>query len=72
MTRLTPQTLPLPLALADRLGSVVHRVAEQVTTAHQAARSRRALARLEPHRLDDIGVSESARARELARPFWNV
>jgi uncharacterized protein YjiS (DUF1127 family) len=33
-------------------------------------RTRRALARLDPARLADIGVTEAEARREAARPFW--
>ncbi|MEM9049437.1 MAG: DUF1127 domain-containing protein [Pseudomonadota bacterium] len=35
------------------------------------ARSRRALAALAPHQLDDIGISREAARREARRPFWD-
>ncbi len=31
---------------------------------------RHALAKLDKHLLDDIGVSRAAAAREIAKPFW--
>lgn len=42
--------------------------------AHWAAvwRSRRALARLEPHLLRDIGVHDFDAAQEAARPIWDA
>jgi len=35
-------------------------------------RSRRALSRLDPHLLRDVGLGEAAAAREAARPIWDV
>lgn len=35
-------------------------------------RSRRALAKLDGHRLDDIGISAKRAAREEAKPIWDV
>lgn len=32
--------------------------------------TRRALAELPPHLLDDVGLSPAAARREAARPFW--
>ena len=34
-------------------------------------RSRRALARLDARLLDDVGITEKARQRELSRGFWD-
>lgn len=34
-------------------------------------RSRRALARLDDRLLDDVGITEKARQRELSRSFWD-
>lgn len=39
---------------------------------HAAARERRALADLDYHRLDDIGVAPEAADHEAKRPFWAV
>jgi uncharacterized protein YjiS (DUF1127 family) len=36
----------------------------------ERSRQRRALAELEDHFLDDIGVTKSEAAREITRPFW--
>ncbi len=33
---------------------------------------RRALAALEAHRLDDIGLTREDLAREIAKPFWRA
>jgi|688.fasta_scaffold112686_3 uncharacterized protein YjiS (DUF1127 family) len=33
-------------------------------------RSRRALARLDPHLLRDIGLTDHQLAQELSKPFW--
>jgi len=46
------------------------RVAVTVTHWSERRRTRKALARLEPHRLDDIGKSDEDRWREAALPFW--
>lgn len=35
-------------------------------------RSRQSLAHLEPHLLEDIGVSAEAAAKEARQPLWNV
>lgn len=45
-----------------------------VPTVHWIAlwRSRRALARLEPHMLRDIGVTHSQASAEVARPLWDA
>ena len=33
-------------------------------------RQRRALARLDDRRLDDVGITHSEAVREIAKPFW--
>lgn len=37
---------------------------------HERARSRRALAELDPHLLKDIGVSRDEARAEAIKPFW--
>ncbi len=36
----------------------------------ERSRQRRALADLDDHLLDDIGITRSEAAREIAKPFW--
>ncbi|PMR70146.1 DUF1127 domain-containing protein [Halomonas heilongjiangensis] len=36
----------------------------------QRRRSRRRLAQLDPHLLDDIGISRATAEREARKPFW--
>ncbi len=36
----------------------------------EVSRQRRALADLDDHLLDDIGITRSEAAREIAKPFW--
>jgi uncharacterized protein YjiS (DUF1127 family) len=38
----------------------------------QVSRERRALAALDADARSDLGLTESAAAREAARPFWNL
>lgn len=38
-------------------------------TVHQ---ERRALAKMDPNRLKDIGISQREAATEVARPFWDL
>ncbi len=47
-------------------------LAQQVFAALNARRSRRQLAALAPHLLEDIGISERAAASEAAKPVWDV
>lgn len=35
-------------------------------------RQRRALASLDPERLDDVGITPGAARAEASRPFWDV
>jgi uncharacterized protein YjiS (DUF1127 family) len=37
---------------------------------HHRAKSRLALSRLDPHLLDDIGISQRQAQDELRKPFW--
>ncbi|MEO9685371.1 MAG: DUF1127 domain-containing protein [Tateyamaria sp.] len=41
-------------------------------TALSVWRSRRALARLDAHALNDIGISAKRAAQEAAKPIWDV
>ena len=38
----------------------------------QTARERRQLSRLTDHELEDLGISHTAAAIEVARPFWDL
>lgn len=46
------------------------RLAAWLRRCREKGRQRRALARLDPHLLADIGVSPAEAARECAKPFW--
>lgn len=46
------------------------RLAAWLCLCREKARQRRALARLDPHLLADIGVSRAEADRECAKPFW--
>lgn len=59
----TQAPLPLPAEIALR-------VAVTVTKWTTRARTRRALRRLEPHRLEDVGLTPEEAWRESALPFW--
>ena len=64
------KTRALPLAFtapARRPGAI-----SRLRAMHAAWRSRAALARLEPHLLDDIGVTPAEARTEAARPVWDV
>lgn len=56
---------PLPAMAELAVG-----VAVTVTRWSERARTRRALKRLEPHQLADIGKSPEEAWREAALPFW--
>ena len=58
------RALALPRHSAPLLGSILSLAA--------LWRSRRALAALDPARLDDLGISASDAAREAARAPWDV
>lgn len=58
------RTRSLLIALPQILWTVIGRGLEVV-------RQRRALAQLDPHLLDDIGVSPEQAAHEAARPAWD-
>lgn len=55
--------LPLVAGLAVKF-------AVRVTTWDMRRKSRRALAKLEPHLLYDIGLDRSSAQAEAAKPFW--
>ena len=61
------------LAEAPRLALpavVALKVAVVLTVWTERARTRKHLARLDPHLLRDIGIDTRAARREAARPFW--
>ncbi|MCX7559086.1 DUF1127 domain-containing protein [Sulfitobacter sp. F26204] len=45
---------------------------QRINIASAVARSRRQLAALDPHQLDDIGISETTAKTEAKRPFWHT
>jgi len=49
----------------------VGRLVAPVFAAHDVWRQRRALAELDDHRLDDLGLTRRDAAREAARPIWD-
>jgi uncharacterized protein YjiS (DUF1127 family) len=51
--------------------SVAARCIRQIAIWINRARQRRALAELDDHMLNDIGVSRSVARREAGRPFWD-
>ena len=63
--------ISLPLFL-ERPLRVAGRKTVRLTDLLALGRQRRALARLEPRLLDDIGVSASEAQAEARRPVWDV
>lgn len=61
------RTEPAPLTV-----DVLRYAGARVYLWWQRARQRRALARLEPAQLDDIGVSAAQARRESSKPFWRA
>ena len=59
----TQMSLPTVARLALTLAVVV-------TKWDKYLRTRRTLSRLDPHELDDIGVTRSSANAEAAKPFW--
>lgn len=59
----TPQSLPVLALWAMNIAVFL------VTWDHRL-RSRRALARLDPHLLRDIGIGHAEARQEAERPFW--
>ena len=43
-----------------------------IRKAHMAWKTRRVLAKLEPHLLDDIGLTEAQAKTEANKPIWDV
>lgn len=61
--------------LDEVLDAIAHRLRDASVTIEvwrQAARQRRALARLDQRMLEDIGLNEDQVRREIQRPFWDV
>ncbi len=52
------------------LARILVSLAVVVTKWDMRQKSRRTLLALDPHELDDIGVSPSAALRESEKPFW--
>lgn len=52
--------------------SLVRAWRETLSSWFRRARTRRALAELDAHRLDDIGLDPQCRARECAKRFWEA
>ncbi|MEZ5797238.1 MAG: DUF1127 domain-containing protein [Paracoccaceae bacterium] len=71
MPRSTAETLILPpLASLPPLSRLMVAAALTLARWDDRRRSRRALVRLEPRLLRDIGLSETAATRECDKPFW--
>lgn len=44
--------------------------AVMVTKWDRMRRTRQSLAKLDPHLLDDVGITRTTAAREIQKPFW--
>lgn len=67
------ETFPVPQIKSARTGATLLRVLlNRLGDWYVCARSRRHLAELDGRMLKDIGLSESDRRRECARPFWHA
>ena len=60
------------LSLSRPSSSLVRRFLTDVLRRRDLWRSRRALAALDPERLDDIGLSPADAAREARRGIWDA
>ena len=60
------------LELANRLAHVSSTVFGSLLLWQMRASQRARLARMEPHRLDDLGISAADARREAAKPFWQA
>jgi uncharacterized protein YjiS (DUF1127 family) len=49
-----------------------HTLASRLMAVLDVWRSRHHLSRLEPHMLNDLGISESQARKEAKRPIWDV
>ncbi|WP_334223880.1 DUF1127 domain-containing protein [Thiosocius teredinicola] len=63
-------SLPSLSALLQRVGRFVDSLFALVALMFQRARQRRALARLDPRLLRDIGISPEQARQEIDKPFW--
>ncbi|NBR90218.1 MAG: DUF1127 domain-containing protein [Rhodobacteraceae bacterium] len=62
---LLDRSQPLPILARASVAFAV-----LLVTWENRRRTRRALARLEPHILNDIGLTQQAAAKESTLPFW--
>jgi uncharacterized protein YjiS (DUF1127 family) len=62
-------TIFAPIYAADQ-GSALTRLAAMAVQWQARAAQRRALAELEDHLLQDIGVDRATATAEAAKPFW--
>lgn len=58
------------LATLPPFSRVLMAIALALATWEERRLSRRALARLDPHMLRDVGLTMQSRADESAKPFW--
>ncbi|MFN3970730.1 MAG: DUF1127 domain-containing protein [Gemmobacter sp.] len=65
--RTTPAALSRPM---PPMALTLARVVQLVVAWRERRATRRALARLDPHMLRDIGLPPEAVAHETAKPFW--
>lgn len=65
MERVLPRTLTFNTGQAP-----LRRVLQLVRTWRMRVRTRRQLAQLDDHQLNDVGISHSERLEELSKPFW--
>lgn len=67
------ETFPVPQIKSARPGVALPRLLlNRLGDWYVCACSRRHLAELDSHMLNDIGLSEADRRRECARPFWRA
>ncbi len=71
MTTNTAQnTVIVPEIDLTQVKGPLNKLIARIQMMRQNARTRRQLADLPPHLLNDIGISEGMRVQELDKPFW--
>ena len=71
MTTLAPTAMPFEAALDQgAVSALLVGLARRVAVWERRARTRRALSRLDPHMLRDLGLDPVTARIEAARPFW--
>lgn len=67
-----PDRYAVQASLTSAFSEMLRRFPAMLLRAYQRSRQREVLARLSPRMLEDIGITESERLREVSKPFWSL